>query len=120
MPWLRTAKPGAGAPRTPAEAANSEAGTDQEGDGGEAHGRPTTLAADVNRRPKLTFVDPGASPEETAAVVAAIERFMRETAPSPAAAPDRTNPWVRAARLDGVQRDVVAPNPWGDGFPCGR
>ncbi len=74
----------------------------------------------MNRRAKLTLVAPGASPEETAAVVAAIERFMRETAPSPAAAPDRTNPWVRAARLDGVQRDVVAPNPWGDDFPCGR
>ena len=34
-----------------------------------------------NRRPKLEMLTPSASPEEAAAVVAAIERFMRATAP---------------------------------------
>ena len=37
-----------------------------------------------NRRPQLRIVAPAASPEEAAAVVAALERFMRETAPTPA------------------------------------
>ena len=31
-----------------------------------------------NRRPQLEIVAPSASPEEAAAVVAALERFMRE------------------------------------------
>ena len=39
-----------------------------------------------NRRPQLRIVAPAASPEEAAAVVAALERFMRETAPTPRAA----------------------------------
>ena len=38
----------------------------------------------VNRRPQLQIVAPNASPEEAAAVVAALERFMRDTAPPPA------------------------------------
>jgi hypothetical protein len=74
----------------------------------------------VNRRPQLRIVAPGASPEEAAAVVAAIERFMRDTAPPPAVAAPAVNPWIRAARLAGTQRDVVGPTPWGDGFPWGR
>ena len=37
-----------------------------------------------NRRPKLEIVAPSASPEEAAAVVAAVERFLRDTAPPPA------------------------------------
>src|SRR4029453_4672399 len=44
-----------------------------------------------NRRPQLEIVAPSASPEEAAAVVAALERFMRDTAPPPApAAPPPT------------------------------
>ena len=56
--------------------------------GGPAGGRdgPKPYAASVpNRRPQLRIIDPPASPEETAAIVAAIERFMRETAPPLAA-----------------------------------
>ena len=37
----------------------------------------------VNRRPKLSLVAPSASTEEAAAIVAALERFLRETAPAP-------------------------------------
>jgi hypothetical protein len=60
-----------------------------------------------NRRPKLEIVAPSASPEEAAAVVAAVERFLRDTAPPPApAAPGRAgqSQWVRAARLEAVDR----------------
>ena len=55
-----------------------------------------------NRRPELRIVAPGASPQEAAAVAAALERFMRETAPAPAE--PVVNPWVRAARLEAVNR----------------
>jgi len=57
-----------------------------------------------NRRPKLEIVAPSASPEEAAAVVAAVERFLRDTAPPAAPADAPPNPWVRAARLEAVDR----------------
>lgn len=44
------------------------------------------------------------SPEEAAAVVAALERFMRATAPPPAAPRQHSDPWQRAAILEGVER----------------
>lgn len=53
----------------------------------------------VNRRPQLRIVAPAASEEEAAAVVAALERFMRDTAPTPAPPPPRS-PWARAALLE--------------------
>jgi len=57
-----------------------------------------------NRRPNLQIVAPSASPEEAAAVVAAVERFLRDTAPPAAPAGPPPNPWVRAARLEAVDR----------------
>ena len=72
-----------------------------------------------NRRPQLEIVAPSASPEEAAAVVAALERFMRETAPPPAPAEPRPNPWARTALLEGVARDSGGLTPWGDGMPWG-
>lgn len=65
-----------------------------------------------NRRPQLEIVAPDASPEEAAAVVAALERFMRETAPPPAAPAPRPNPWQEAALYEGVQRAPEPPLPW--------
>jgi hypothetical protein len=58
-----------------------------------------------NRRPQLHIVAPSASPEEAAAVVAALERFMRDTAPTPAPAPERPSAWVEAARLEAIERE---------------
>jgi hypothetical protein len=66
----------------------------------------------VNRRPKLEIVAPNASPEEAAAVVAAVERFMRETAPRPAPPPPPQNPWQRAALHEGIAREPGEPLPW--------
>lgn len=66
----------------------------------------------VNRRPKLTIVAPDASPEEAAAVVAALEQFMRDTAPPPAPALPKQNPWLEAALQEGVARQPTAPVPW--------
>ena len=67
----------------------------------------------VNRRPKLTLQGHSASPEEAAAVVAAIEQFLRDTAPPPAPAEPCDAPWVRAARLEAVNREPLERAHWG-------
>jgi hypothetical protein len=65
-------------------------------------------------RPRLRLIAPSASPEEAAAIVAALERFMRATAPvmAPAATPE--DPWRRAAIVEGVEREPGGhlPDPW--------
>jgi hypothetical protein len=71
----------------------------------------------VNRRPKLELVAPSASPAEAAAIVAALERFMRDTAPRLAAQPQGVDPWLRAAMLEGTSHQVYGshpsePEPW--------
>jgi hypothetical protein len=66
----------------------------------------------VNRRPKLWLVAPNVSADEAAAVVAALERFMRETAPVPAPAPAARNPWQAAGLHEGVARQPSDPLPW--------
>jgi hypothetical protein len=58
-----------------------------------------------NRRPKIEIVQTSASPEEAAAVAAAIEQFMRATAPPPAPVEEPPNPWMRTALLEGVDRE---------------
>lgn len=66
----------------------------------------------MNRRPQLELIAPDASPAEAAAVVAALEQFMRNMAP-PAAPPDRRrNPWQEAALQEGVLRLPGPPLPW--------
>ena len=66
----------------------------------------------MNRRPKLSIVAPDASPEEAAAVVAALEQFMRETAPPPVPSAPRRDPWQQAALYEGVAREPQLPPPW--------
>jgi hypothetical protein len=66
----------------------------------------------MNRRPKLTIVAPTASDEEAAAVVAALEQFMRETAPPLLPPAPRRNPWQQAALYEGVDRAPSEPAPW--------
>jgi hypothetical protein len=67
----------------------------------------------VNRRPKLTIFAPDASPEEAAAVAAAIEQFMRATSPVLVEAPDDgPSPWQRAALVEAVHRQPQLPAPW--------
>jgi hypothetical protein len=65
------------------------------------------------RSEHLQLIAPCASPEEAAAIVAALERFVRATAPAPGAtqAPDA---WQRAAILEGITRedDWDLPHPW--------
>ena len=73
----------------------------------------------VNRRPQLRIVAPSASPDEAAAVVAALERFMRDYAPPFAPVQKRQNPWLRAALLEQTGREPDAPSAWGDPHPWG-
>jgi hypothetical protein len=53
-----------------------------------------------------------ASPEEAAAVVAAIEQFLRDTAPAPAAPECAMNPWLRAGLYENVGLQPDERSPW--------
>ena len=66
----------------------------------------------MNRRPRLELRGSAASPEEAAAVMAAIEQFLRDTAPPPAPREAPPNPWLRAARLEAVGLEPDGPAPW--------
>jgi hypothetical protein len=67
-------------------------------------------------RPRIELRQP-ASPEEAAAIAAAIEQFMRDTAPPPAAAGPSISPWLRAGLFEGAKRAAAGPSPWGDQAP---
>lgn len=69
-------------------------------------------------RPRIEVRQP-ASPEEAAAIAAAIEQFIRDTAPPPAAPEPRMSPWLRAGLFAGTGRDPAGPSPWGDREPWG-
>lgn len=68
----------------------------------------------MNRRPDLKIVAPNASPEEAAAIVAALEQFMRQTAPPPVKGGPSIPSWQRAALHEGVGREAAVPDSWGD------
>jgi hypothetical protein len=59
----------------------------------------------VNRRPRLELHGASATPEEAAAVIAAVEQFLRDTVPPPAPEVHGPSPWLRAARLEAVERE---------------
>jgi hypothetical protein len=59
----------------------------------------------VNRRPRLELHGSSATPEEAAAVIAAVEQFLRDTAPPPAPEDPAPSRWLRTARLEAVERE---------------
>jgi hypothetical protein len=59
----------------------------------------------VNRRPRLELHGSSATPEEAAAVIAAVEQFLRDTTPPPAPEDPSPSPWMREARLEAVERE---------------
>jgi hypothetical protein len=65
-------------------------------------------------RPRIELSGAAASPEEAAAIAAAIEQFLRDTAPPPAAAGPAVSPWLRAGLFEGTKRSHAGPSPWGD------
>jgi hypothetical protein len=56
------------------------------------------------RRPRIELAAPAASDSEAAAIVAAVERFLADTAPPRAAAPEEESGWLRAALREGVAK----------------
>ena len=64
------------------------------------------------RRPRIEVLQSAASPEEAAAIAAAIEQFLRDTAPAPAAS-ERMNPWLRAGLMEATGREAAGGPPWG-------
>jgi hypothetical protein len=63
-------------------------------------------------RPAIELVAPSATAEEAAAIAAALERFLHDSAPVIERRADRTSPWERAALAEGVGSGATAP--WGD------
>jgi hypothetical protein len=55
-----------------------------------------------------------ATVEEAAAIAAAVDRFLGETAPAPANGAQTLDPWTHAAMLEGISREDRAdvPHPW--------
>jgi hypothetical protein len=64
-------------------------------------------------RPRIEIKQAAASPEEAAAIAAAIEQFLRDTAPAPEPAGPRMSPWLEAGLLEGAGREPGAGAPWG-------
>jgi len=70
-------------------------------------------------RPRIELRQAVASPEEAAAIAAAIEQFMRDTAPPPASSGPSLSAWARAGLLEGAGLAGRSPTPWGDPLPWG-
>ena len=64
-------------------------------------------------RPRIEMVTSGASESEAAAVVAAIEQFLADTAPAPADEGPTMSPWARAALEEGIAARQVSGYVWG-------
>jgi len=62
-------------------------------------------------RPRIELQTGAATPEEAAAIAAAIEQFLRDTAPAPSADGGQMNPWLRAGLYEGVGLPADA-EPW--------
>ena len=65
-------------------------------------------------RPRIELRGGAATPEEAAAIRAAIQLFLRVTAPPPGPAAGMS-PWLRAGLFEGTGRPADARSPWGDG-----
>jgi hypothetical protein len=63
-------------------------------------------------RPRIEVSAGSASPEEAAAIAAAIEQFLRDTAPPPESEGPRVSPWLRAGLAEAT-RSWSAPGRWG-------
>jgi hypothetical protein len=63
-------------------------------------------------RPRIEIRQSAASPAEAAAIAAAIQQFLRDTAPALAAPVASLDPWLRAGLMEGTGRDPLHPSPW--------
>lgn len=63
-------------------------------------------------RPRIEIGAASASPEEAAAIAAALEQFLIETAPAPSPS-EQQDPWQRAALHEGLAARQIEPSGWG-------
>ena len=63
-------------------------------------------------RPRIEVRAASASPEEAAAIAAALQQFLAETAPAPRPA-ERQSPWLRAALREAIASRQIGPTGWG-------
>jgi hypothetical protein len=63
-------------------------------------------------RPQIQIRAASASPDEAAAIAAALEHFLIETAP-PARPVEQQNQWLRAALREGIASRQIEPSGWG-------
>ena len=64
-------------------------------------------------RPRIEVRQAAASPEEAAAIAAAIEQFLRDTAPPPAEDAPAISPWARAGLLEATGHAAGDRSTWG-------
>jgi hypothetical protein len=64
-------------------------------------------------RPRIELVSPVASEPEAAAIVAALEQFLVDTAPPPQAPGPAQSPWQRAALEEAMAARQVSGFAWG-------
>ena len=64
-------------------------------------------------RPRIEMVSTGATESEAAAIVAALEQFLADTAPTPADDGPAISPWARAALEEGIAARQVSGYVWG-------
>jgi len=77
---------------------------------GERYGvRVSTNGKQHPPRPRIE-IEAAASPEEAAAIAAAIEQFLRDTAPAPRFAEPAVSPWLEAALREGA--GLAPAGPW--------
>jgi hypothetical protein len=62
-------------------------------------------------RPRIEITHASATPAEAAAIAAAIEQFLRDTAPAPQPHGDQISPWARAGLMEGIGLPADAA-PW--------
>jgi hypothetical protein len=70
-------------------------------------------------RPSIEVRESSATPEEAAAIAAAIQQFLRDTAPAPTP-PRGPGRWARTGLFENAGLADEALGPWGDPEPWGR
>jgi hypothetical protein len=64
-------------------------------------------------RPRIELAHTTASPQEAAAIAAAIEQFLRDTTPARSEPEPRMSPWLSAGLYEGVGMPAESSKIWG-------
>src|ERR671916_879524 len=70
---------------------------------------PVAFRRVMHRRPHLALLGHSASPTEAAAVIAAVEQFLRDTLPPVVPPAPPRDAWIRAGLLEGAGHDPDGP-----------